>query len=273
MSKAIKIGVEEIEALVDEFRKELGSMKMSDGKFTITKNVGVIDRKAKLMFTPVAWIKMQALINEFQKEVGWHGIAYRSENPDDDTYIIKDIIVYPQEVTGSTVTPDQEEYQTWLMEQPDEVFPHIRMQGHSHVYMGTSPSSVDTAFYEEILRQLKDDMFYIFMIYNKKGEHTIKIYDLAKNILFDDSDIKVSIVDEGSNLLNFIEEAKELVREHVYTSVTTSNKDNYKPSDSDSKYNYGNNKSGSNKKYGSSWYGSGKHGHHGVGYYLDDWDY
>ena len=76
-----------------------------------------------------------------------------------DTYLISDILVYPQEVTGSTVTTDQNEYEMWLMKQEDDVFNNIRMQGHSHVNMSTSPSSVDLNLYDGILSQLDSDMF------------------------------------------------------------------------------------------------------------------
>ena len=39
-------------------------------------------------------------------------------------------------------------------------------------------------------------MFYIFLIYNKKGDKTFKIYDLAKNVLFETSDVTVKIINE-----------------------------------------------------------------------------
>jgi hypothetical protein len=36
--------------------------------------------------------------------------------------------------------------------------------------MGTTPSGVDTNLYDQLLGQLEDDMFYIFMIWNKRWE-------------------------------------------------------------------------------------------------------
>lgn len=157
---------------------------------------------------------MQILIREFNDEVAWHGIATRCEEK--DTYLISDILVYPQEVTGTTVTTDQEKYQMWLMGQEDDIFNNIRMQGHSHVNMATSPSSVDLNLYESILDQLSGDMFYIFMIWNKSGSKTVKIYDLRENILFETSDVTVSIKDVG-DMSGFLKEAKELVQRKTYT--------------------------------------------------------
>ena len=49
--------------------------------------------------------------------------------------------------------------------------PHL-YAGHSHVNMGTSPSSVDLNHQEEILRMLGDNDFYIFMIWNKSFAST-----------------------------------------------------------------------------------------------------
>lgn len=184
MSKNIKITDESLNEVRKAFEEALSTGKFSDGKITFTKTLGIVNRKATIFFTELAWLKMQTLIREFDKEVAWHGIAKRGEDASKDEYYITDILVYPQEVTGATVSTDQEKYQMWLMSHDDEVFNNIRMQGHSHVNMDVTPSSVDTSLYDRILEQLDDDMFYIFMIWNKRKEKTIKIYDLAKNIFF-----------------------------------------------------------------------------------------
>lgn len=194
MSKLIKLTDENKSEIRKEFDQILTELKLSDGKIQYTKVIGSIDRKAKVFFAEAAWYKMQALIDGYDKEVGWHGIAFRHDDLSVDQYYISDIMVYPQEVTGATVTTDQEKYQSWLMNHDDDVFNSIRMQGHSHVNMAVSPSSVDTSLYDRILSQLTDDMFYIFMIWNKKGDKTIKIYDLKKNILFDTADCEVEII-------------------------------------------------------------------------------
>ena len=218
MSKLIKITPEYVEEIRRDFEEILSSGKFPDGKVTFTKTIGTIDRKAKIIFTDIAWIKMQALIKEFDKEVAWHGIAKRGDDDTKDEYIISDILVYPQEVTGATVTTDQNEYQMWLMEQEDDVFHNIRFQGHSHVNMATTPSAVDTTLYDGILAQLDDTMFYIFMIWNKRGDKTIKIYDMMKNVLFETSDCSIEIAGFGS----WIDDAKKLVKDRVSTPVATS---------------------------------------------------
>ena len=208
MSKMITLPQEILNQYTQEFYETLRTGKFSDGKINFTKTLGTVDRKATVLFTEMAWQKMQTLIREFDKEVAWHGVAERCEEK--DTYLISDILVYPQEVTGSTVTTDQNEYEMWLMKQEDDVFNNIRMQGHSHVNMSTSPSSVDLNLYDGILSQLDSDMFYIFMIYNKRGEKTVKLYDLRENILFETADVTVAVKEVG-DLTGFLEEAKELV--------------------------------------------------------------
>ena len=211
MAKIIKLTPEYLDEVRRDFETMLNGLKVSDGKITFTKTFTSIQRKATVYYTEIAWQKMQTLIREFDKEVAWHGIAYRGDDPEKDEYTITDILVYPQEVTGATVTTDQTKYQNWLMEHDDEVFNNIRMQGHSHVNMSTSPSGVDTSLYERILDQLDDTMFYIFLIYNKKGDKTYKIYDLAKNVLFETADVTVKILGDGFNMEEFMRDAKSKV--------------------------------------------------------------
>lgn len=219
MSKVIKITQENLAEIRSEFEKMLQESKLSNGEINFTRKLGNLQRKATLYFTELAWLKQSALVREFNDEVAWHGIAKRGKKP--DTYIIEDILVYPQEVTGSTVTTDQEEYQSWLMNMEDEVFNNIRMQGHSHVNMGVTPSSVDTSLYDRVLDQLDDNMFYIFLIWNKRNDKTIKIYDLRENVLFETDDIKVEILETKNGIQRFIKNAKQTVRDKkpVVTSM------------------------------------------------------
>ena len=248
MAKIIKMTPEIIDEVRRDFENAISSMKLSDGKISFTKSFTSIQRKATVYFTEIAWLKMQSLIREFDKEVAWHGLAFRGEDPEKDEYTITDILVYPQEVTGATVTSDQTKYQEWLMSHDDDVFNNIRMQGHSHVNMATNPSSVDLSLYERILDQLDDSMFYIFLIYNKRGEKTYKIYDMAKNILFETGDVTVKIVDDGSGLTKFLEDAKSKVKDHVYQPAYGGQA---------SQYGYRQN------NYSSSQYGGYQHGSYG----------
>ena len=216
MSKPIKLTDELIDSIQKEFVENVKKMKMFDGKINYTKNFKWDgDDRASVVFSSIAFAKMTMLVQNFTSEVAWHGVAYRDE-AEKNKFYITDILVYPQVVTGSTVNTDQDAYQTWLYTHEDEVFNNIRMQGHSHVDFGTNPSAVDTAHQEKILSQIDDNMFYIFMIWNKKFEKNVKIFDMANNTLYETADIDIYIGDDGCDLNAFIKDAKELVKTKTY---------------------------------------------------------
>lgn len=220
MSKPIRLTPEFIEECKKEFVETLGTMKISDGKISFSKILQTVNRKATVYFSEEAWFKMQALIKEFDKEVAWHGVAHRGEDEEKDEYFITDIVVYPQEVTGTTVEMDVDKYAEWLCDNfEDERFNNIRMQGHSHVNMGVSPSGVDLTHQEEILAQLSDDMFYIFVIWNKNNANHMKIYDMKKNILFENGDIEYAVLSDGYGIAEFVKDAKSMVKEKSYQAI------------------------------------------------------
>lgn len=210
MSKLIKMTEKYMEEVRADFEKAISLAKLTDGKLNFTKVFSAGDRKAVIHFTSIAWKKMTALIREFDKEVAWHGVAYRAEDSTKDEYIISDIVVYPQEVSGASVEMDTEEYAQWLMANADDArFERLYMQGHSHVDMGTKPSSVDLNHQEEILGMLGDHDFYIFMIWNKSLSSNTKIYDMEKNILFENADVTVTHDEDETE--EFIRDARKMV--------------------------------------------------------------
>jgi hypothetical protein len=202
------------------FEKALSGAKLADGKLVFTKAFSNGDRKATVLFTAEAWAKMTMLVQNFDKEVAWHGVCERGPDESKDEYIIRDIVVYPQEVTGASVEMDTEQYAIWLMENADdERFNALRMQGHSHVNMGTTPSSVDLMHQESILDMLGDDDFYIFQIWNKSFTNNTKIYDMKKNVLFESNDVVIRIDGGSEDLESFLASAKEMVRSRGFSTI------------------------------------------------------
>ena len=82
MSKMIKLPQDILDQYTKEFYETLRSGKFPDGKVNFSKTLGTVDRKATVLFTELAWQKMQLLIREFNDEVAWHGIATRCEEKD-----------------------------------------------------------------------------------------------------------------------------------------------------------------------------------------------
>lgn len=220
MAKMIRVTPELREELVAEFTEYVSKNLMTDGKLNFTKDYSKVDRKATVFFKPLAWFKMQALVAGCDKEIAWRGIAKRLEG---DDYLIEDILCYPQLVTSVTVTTDDEEECNWFSNLTDDQLLNLRLQGHSHVNMGVSPSATDLSFYNDVIKTLGDDDFYIFQIWNKKGDRTCKIYDCAKNIMFDTTDCSVQILLEDFNLAAWQKESLEMLKENkpATTKVTT----------------------------------------------------
>lgn len=234
MAKIIRFDAAETEKYVNEFDAQmiaarekfiesLRGKNVTNGKIsiqlgTITKTFDAPERKAELHFSEKAWIKMHALIREFDSEIAWHGVAYRDEDQTKDAYNITDILCYPQEVSAAKVDTDQVAYQNWMFDLPNEEFNNLKMQGHSHVNMGVTPSSTDEENQKDILDSIVDDSsFYIFMVWNKRDERNIKIYDIGKNVLFEPADITVFVDDETIGLDDFISSAKEMVKKKTYS--------------------------------------------------------
>ena len=54
------------------------------------------------------------------------------------------------------------------------------------------------------------------MIWNKSFASTNKIYDLKKNVMFEDKDITVKIIGQNEGLDEFIKNAKDMVKSKSY---------------------------------------------------------
>lgn len=159
--------------------------------------------------TPNAYIKMRMLVDKSDKEVGWYGIVNKMPGLN-NVYIIEDIVVYPQKVTGATVEQDDDKMFEFEMSLTTEQVNHKRFHGHSHVNMSTSPSGVDENFYQELLSQVTD--YFIITITNKRNEYTTRFYDVANNIMYEDVPIQL-IQDDGTLYLDWYDSNKDKIQE------------------------------------------------------------
>lgn len=172
--------------------------------------------KITVYFKPEAFIKMQILTQRKQTEIGWHGLVSRTEGG----FVVEDIVVYPQTGQKNTIRTNEVELNRWQCEQPDNN--KLRLHGHSHAMNSANPSRKDKDDREIIINGLLNlkmeemDLFYIFLICNKKGEMQAVVYDIKNNRYFQEDDVIVDFVDENgdkAHYANFWREANQLCRE------------------------------------------------------------
>lgn len=214
--RPIKITKEKAETICKNiYDKIVGSYYSSDN---ITINMFEQDKKIKtpinLKFTNIAWSKMTALITSYNSEIGWHGIVNRTSPT---SFVVSDIVVYPQTVTNITVVSDNEDMDCsdWYSSLDDEVIENMKMQCHSHVNMKPNPSSVDENDWKQYLYNLGDDDYYIFMIWNKNFEFYVRIYDMKTNTMYSTGDVIVSY--DCGFVEDFLEETRKLIHKKIYT--------------------------------------------------------
>lgn len=174
-------------------------------------------KRVKVIVRPLAYLKVVRLIMDFTTEVGWHGLCHR-DDADPTTYIIEDVMVYPQKVTGTTIKTDEARMTAWLDQFPDEQFKQIRFHGHSHVNMGVFSSGTDDDLQQDLVGMMtKPDDFYIFFIMNKSLNLFIRIYDNKFGVMFETGDVDVAITDGVNDIIKFLRESKEQVKAVTYS--------------------------------------------------------
>jgi len=225
MAKVIRLTPAEIDAVINEFKDKCEEFKNSlrnsvgnkDIKFEFKKKCEdtIVDGKAKIILTSKAWMKTKLLVDKFSTEVGWYYVADRGEN--ENEYILSDVYVFPQEVTGATVRMDIGETQKWIFEIPDEVYSRFRGHGHSHNSMGTTPSGQDIETRISTIETQPDDGFYVFLIWNKRYEVNLTVLDLAANIQFENKDCEFEVQDEDG-YLQLLDDAERYVKKSAPTT-------------------------------------------------------
>lgn len=220
--QAFHLGSDEQQALMKDVMAAIAGYSSIEGDtFTFTRKFGKKkaegDARPVIHFTEDAYGKMRKLVQHFNSEIAWHGLAKRGDGDDKWKFTVYDILVYPQVVSGVTVSTDQFKYQDWCDTLTDEQFYDLHMQGHSHVTFSPKPSTTDFQNQERLLNNLRKDNWYIFFIWNKRDEFTVRLYDKKENIMFDEADIDVEY---ESSLEDWINDAKEKLTEHTVATNT-----------------------------------------------------
>ena len=150
----------------------------------------------KVYITTEAYVKLRKLVDDTTTEIGWYGTVTKMPGLE-SVFVIDDIIVYPQVVTGATCVQDDDRVFEFELSLSTDQVNRKRFHGHSHVNMGVTPSGVDEQFYQDILTQVDD--YFIIMITNKSCANTIRFYDVVNNIRYDD--VPLSIISEDDKVL------------------------------------------------------------------------
>ena len=141
-------------------------------------------------FEPIVLININALnkmkeyIRQSNKEIGWLGTVVKENG----MYNILDVYLFKQEVheTTTEITTDGlNEFAMEILSQEDgmEIWNNMKMWGHSHVNMSTSPSVQDDNQMDLFTQNAND--FFIRIIANKKDEFRIDIWDYEKGVIYE----------------------------------------------------------------------------------------
>ena len=224
MAQKIKLGNGEIAELTAKFKQSLGTWNIRNaGKPIQIPQVAKFkpNKRPTILFTEDALAIIDELVAQCDKEIAWNGLV--KFNRKSLTFTVYDILIFPQVVTGTSVNVDETKYANWIASLSDDEINHMRFHGHSHVNMNVGPSGIDTDYQREMLEmQIKD--FYIFMIFNKRGDMYACIYDVEKNIFYDKEDIDIENTRKSSVIYN---KAKKMIEDNVSTPAPTYNT-NYK---------------------------------------------
>lgn len=169
----------------------------------------------QIFILDTAWLKIQMLVKENTGEVAWHCLVERHPN---NRFVIYDVLVFPQEVTGATANGIDGEYEMWLATLPDEQFDFVRCHMHSHVNMGVTPSSVDENYYNSLMTQVKE--YYITMIINKSNVYHLRFYDKENNLMWYDLTFKICTA-QGILYEDWYASVKDNIKTKTHTIPTT----------------------------------------------------
>ena len=187
--KKIMMQQNDVAEFIDKIKAMLLGDKGIPDKLNLDVNASTKlkeEDKVEVLFENEAYKKMNALVENCDKEIGWYGTVERTS---EKQFLIKDIIMFPQMVTQVTVQEDESVDNDWRDLLPDEMFNSMRFYGHSHVRMSCSPSVTDSNFYKNMIQNIND--FYVFGIFNKNATNNywFNIYDITNNILYEKDDI------------------------------------------------------------------------------------
>lgn len=167
-------------------------------------NIKLMEKyEPQVYISKVAYDKTMEYINQSKKEIGWLATAVRVK----EGFYIEDTYLFKQEVEATTTEIKEEglnEFAMELMQQPDgmDIWNKMRVWGHSHVNMSTSPSTQDNSQMKLFLENPND--FFIRIIGNKSEDFKIDIWDFKSGIIYENAEFVIVYDEKTEEILNAI---------------------------------------------------------------------
>ena len=205
------------ELFISKFDKEFANYRfnMNDTKLSFSFDVSAeAKEKVTILYSQAAYVRMMALVDYYDTEVGWYGLV---DKISDKLYYVYDVKVCKQYVSGGKVDTEDSDTLDFFNSLTDEEIEHMHFQAHSHVRMGTGASGLDLQNQANVIKNAGMKGFYIFQIWNKSYDINTYLYDMDNNTFYDHRDVLIEIedVDHGS-ISSFIGSTLDLVVEKKY---------------------------------------------------------
>jgi len=129
-------------------------------------------------YTAEVWLTIQHIVQVSTGEIGWLGLVEEG----DGYYIIREVFIPKQVVTGTTTEIEPEAMLDLTMQLLDEDKDPsmLRYWGHSHVNMQVRPSGTDE---KQVSEYLKHADWFIRGIYNKCNDSKVDVYDVPGDVI------------------------------------------------------------------------------------------
>lgn len=177
-------------------------------------NVKLMEKFApKISININAMNKMKEYVRQSDLEIGWLGTSRRVGN----VFYIDDVFLFRQEVHATTTEITTEGLNEFAMEllyeeNGVEIWNNMKLWGHSHVNMTTSPSGQDDKQIEVFAENAED--FFIRIIANKGGDFRIDLYDFTTGVIYEKLPYEISYgadTDIIESLYKKIAEIEEMI--------------------------------------------------------------
>lgn len=149
-----------------------------------TQGVTPLLPKGEVTFPKVYYTREVAeaidyIVDQVDTELGWFGYVEKQDND----YLITDIYIPKQIVSGTTVdiAPDAVTALTMELMDKGKDPSKLRYHGHSHVNMAVSPSTTDQDMIDDFLEHAD---YFIRGIYNKKGDSRVDVFRPNERLVF-----------------------------------------------------------------------------------------